>query len=178
MKIIVQRKYTRPIPSLTNTALLPQLNVTLSECQCFIACWTDSSFAAVKVLQTADRWDLWYSCQHPVLFTFLAAAFRSWLAGCQMPGRCPSVAFCQMPLNPIGCDIACHIHWSLSTHQFFLAKGHNWCTCQNPCQCLHLCRHILIDVFAPETKQHQLSTNPPPFSQGTATVVGDVYLTA
>lgn len=46
-----------------------------------------------------------------ILFSqFFAAAFRSWLAGCQMPGRCPSVAVCQLPLY-ITRDIACHIRW-------------------------------------------------------------------
>lgn len=54
-KNIVHGKYTRMTPSLTTTASLPQLNVTLSECQCFIAYWTDSSAAAVKLFQTAAR---------------------------------------------------------------------------------------------------------------------------
>lgn len=54
-----------------------------------------------------DRYVQCCSCQHPVSFP---AALRSWLVGCQIPGRCPSVvAHCQLPFNPIGCDIACQI---------------------------------------------------------------------
>lgn len=37
IKNTAHTKYTRLITSLTTTASLPQLNVTLSECQCFIA---------------------------------------------------------------------------------------------------------------------------------------------
>lgn len=84
------------------------------------------------------NWLQW-NCSRPqpdtwlvnILFSrvLFAAALRSWLAWCQTPGRCPSVAFCLLPFNPIGCDIArpCLQQHILFFWVFFFAKGHNRC---------------------------------------------------
>lgn len=61
----------------------------------------------------------------------------------------------------LGCHMQQHIPFFPS-----FAKGHNCCSCLNPCHCQYLCQHILINVSESETKQRQLRKSTPSLLSG------------
>ena len=118
-----------------------------------------------------------------LFFIFFAAALRSRLGWCQMPGRCPSVAFCLLPFNPIGCDIA---RPCLQQHilVFFFGFFFLWKVITDVCAKTPASACNYVDIFSLMSLHRRRSSisrapmHPPPFISGTAAVLVDVYLAA